>query len=169
MVLNKYGKIVRGEWDNTGFANPHIKLNSFQIMPNHFHGIIQIVHRVGGDAANIPATNNDYHATGAIKNETMAAISPNAGSLSQIIRSFKSAITKRINQTRNTPGARVLQPRFHDHIIRNENELFRIRQYIKNNPLNWEIHKMNDRDENSVMETSAPYGEEPWMAQTTIF
>lgn len=75
----------------------------------------------------------------------------------------KSAITKRINQIRNTPGARVLQPRFHDHIIRNENELFRIRQYIKNNPVNWEINKMNSGNDNLVAEISAPCVAEPWM------
>lgn len=82
----------------------------------------------------------------------------------------KSAITKRINQTRNTPGVAEFQSRFHDHIIRNEDELCRIRQYIKNNPANWQIDKMrSDRKDarvcvpTGVAEIPAPYGEEPWM------
>ncbi|MBN1309072.1 MAG: hypothetical protein JXA18_14205 [Chitinispirillaceae bacterium] len=61
------------------------------------------------------------------------------------MRSFKSAITRRVNKLLGTPGAHVFQPRFHDHIIRNEKELFLVRHYIRNNPANWEIDdELND-------------------------
>lgn len=59
--------------------------------------------------------------------------------------------------------APVLQPRFHDHIIRDEYELFRIRHYIKNNPLNWDRDKLNGGTGNVIMEPVAHYGDEPWM------
>jgi hypothetical protein len=75
----------------------------------------------------------------------------------------KSVITKQINEIRKTPGAPVLQSRFHDYIVRNEQELFRIRQYIKNNPSNWKCDKFNDDTGNRVFEPFMPYGEESWM------
>jgi putative transposase len=63
---------------------------------------------------------------------------PVPGSLPTIIRSFKSAITKRINEIRQTPGAPVWQKNYDERIIKNELYLNRIRQYIRQNPVNWE-------------------------------
>ncbi len=65
------------------------------------------------------------------------------GSLGVIIRAFKSAVTKRINQMRGTPGAPVWQRNYYEHIIRNENSLNRIRQYIETNPLRWMMDREN--------------------------
>ena len=62
-----------------------------------------------------------------------------AGSLSAIIRSFKSAVTKRINELKNVQGKEVWQKGFYEHIIRNEQDLYHIRKYIELNPLKWEI------------------------------
>ena len=76
---------------------------------------------------------------------------------------FKSVVTKRINELRNTPGVSVWQPRFHDHIIRDIEELYRIRQYIKNNPANWGNDKFNAGSGGSVRENIAEYEQEPWM------
>jgi len=47
-------------------------------------------------------------------------------------------VTKRINIHRNTLGTPVWQRNYYEHIIRNEEALFRIREYIQNNPKNWE-------------------------------
>lgn len=58
-------------------------------------------------------------------------------SLSAIVRSYKSAVTKQINQLRGEKRPPVWQGRFHDRIIRNERELNAIRRYIRNNPANW--------------------------------
>jgi REP element-mobilizing transposase RayT len=57
-----------------------------------------------------------------------------AGTLSTIMGCFKSAVTRRINEKRNNPGATVWQSSFHDHIVRNREELHRIRRYIRTNP-----------------------------------
>ncbi len=84
-------------------------------------------------------------------------------SVSSFMAGVKSVITKRINESRNTPGARVFQQRFYDHIIRNEQELDLIRQYIKNNPENWYLDKLNNAPENIVMEPIVPYGKEIWI------
>jgi REP element-mobilizing transposase RayT len=73
----------------------------------------------------------------------MSEISPKPGSLSVIIGSYKSAISKIVRKQLN-PITFAWQSRFYDHIIRNENELNRIREYIMTNPAMWE------RDRNNV-------------------
>ncbi len=62
---------------------------------------------------------------------------PNLGS---IINMFKGAITK---FTRKNEIRFKRQPRYHDHIIRNDDEYFRIKYYIKNNPMKWKEDKFN--------------------------
>jgi hypothetical protein len=65
------------------------------------------------------------------------------GSLGAIIRAFKSAVTKCINEHRGTPGAPVWQRNYYEHIIRSEESLRRIREYIANNPLRWHLDLEN--------------------------
>ena len=57
--------------------------------------------------------------------------------MSIVVRSFKSAVTKRINELRGTPGAVVWQRSFHEHVIRDPADLIRIRKYIADNPAQW--------------------------------
>lgn len=63
---------------------------------------------------------------------------PTKNSIPTIIRLFKSTITKQINIIRNTPGKPIWQPNYYEHIIRNEKSLYEIRNYILNNPLEWD-------------------------------
>ncbi len=58
-------------------------------------------------------------------------------SLGALIAGFKSAVTKRINESRETPGAPVWQRNYHEHVIRNESSLNDIRLYIQTNPACW--------------------------------
>jgi REP element-mobilizing transposase RayT len=67
----------------------------------------------------------------------------NANSLSSIINQIKAISTKRIRKQINNPTINIWQPRFYEHIIRNENELYEIRKYIKNNPLKWSEDEYN--------------------------
>ena len=62
---------------------------------------------------------------------------PTIGTIPTIIRSFKSAVTKRINAIRHTPGERVWQRNYYEHVIRDERALWAIRNYIRENPRNW--------------------------------
>lgn len=73
-----------------------------------------------------------------LKNEQMAAISPKSNTVSSIIRSYKSAVTKYCNRL-GLPFK--WQSRYHDHIIRNDGSFQRISKYIMNNPLNWREDK----------------------------
>ena len=81
-----------------------------------------------GDVARYVSTNPTD------KNEYMAERSPKQGSLAAVIRGLKSAVTKYANENE------ILfawQPRFHDHIIRDNSEMNRIANYIENNVANW--------------------------------
>jgi len=56
---------------------------------------------------------------------------------------FKSVTTKIINNKRNQPGVKIWQDNYYDRIIRDENELNRIRQYIIDNPYKWVLDRNN--------------------------
>ncbi|NLT50253.1 MAG: hypothetical protein GXX85_04970, partial [Ignavibacteria bacterium] len=66
---------------------------------------------------------------------------PATGSLSAIVRSYKSAVSNIVRKNINPHFQ--WQTRFYDRIIRNEKELYRIRKYIEQNPLKWELEKNN--------------------------
>jgi REP element-mobilizing transposase RayT len=68
---------------------------------------------------------------------------PIAHSLPTVIRSFKPAVSKRINERRDIPGVPVWQRNYYEHIIRNDDELNRIREYITSNPAQWETDAEN--------------------------
>ncbi|MCI0527389.1 MAG: hypothetical protein L0Y56_08085 [Nitrospira sp.] len=135
MQLSQFGRVVEGEWLRTVTVRPNIKLDVFVIMPNHFHGIIvltdiiQAVHREGVGATRRVAPTK--HPTG-----------PISGSVGAIVGQFKSITSKRTNEMRNTPGIPVWQRNYYEHIIRNEQDLSQIREYILNNPVKWELDEL---------------------------
>ncbi len=118
MVLNDIGKLVEEFWKNIPKHYKGIELDYFVIMPNHIHGIINIDSVETGHAPSL----QHYGPT-----------------LGNVIGSFKSAVTNCVHQNGITTFS--WQARFYDHIIRNEEDLFRIRNYIQNNPLKWELDK----------------------------
>jgi REP element-mobilizing transposase RayT len=65
-----------------------------------------------------------------------------ARSIPTIVRAFKSAVTMRINQTRQTPGAPVWQRNYYEHMIRDEQSYQNIAAYILNNPRQWEADEL---------------------------
>lgn len=121
MVFSPMGEIVKEEWLKSFEMRTELQCHAWVIMPNHIHAILEIV--------KIPEENP------VIENHGIAYRSPR--SISSFVAGFKSSATKRINQYRNTPGADVWQDRFHDHIIRDDTEYHKIRNYIQNNPHNW--------------------------------
>ncbi len=123
---NEYGKIAENEWIKTFQLRKNIEMDEFIIMPNHLHGIIII--------------SNESDSTGtARRTPTIERFSkPTANTIPTIIRNYKSAVTKQINELRNTPGTILWQRNYYEHVIRDESDLNRIREYIINNPRNWE-------------------------------
>ncbi len=126
MVLNDAGKIVADEWMKTGEIRNEIELDEWVVMPNHFHGIVMIRR---GDPPVAPTPR--------------PLPEPRPKSIGSLMSGFKSAVTKRINEIRKTPGMKLWQRNYYEHIIRNQNELNRIREYIANNPMKWEFDREN--------------------------
>ena len=159
MMLNDYGEIVREEWFRTAQVRPYVALfeDEFVVMPNHIHGIVWIVETddpvgatqraVGAQRRCAPTTN--VRPRGATPNN----VPPR--SLGAIVRGFKSAVTRRINARRGTPGARVWQRNYWEHVIRDERALDAIRRYIAANPLRWHLDRYNPN----------ATGRDPWAAQ----
>lgn len=151
MQLSEIGQFAHNFWMEIPDHFPFVELGEFVVMPNHVHGIIIIEKPRRIVACNDSTTDivNDSTVkpipkqSDQQKNEKMAKISPKQGSLSTIIRSYKSAVTK---NARENNFNFAWQPRFHDHIIRNEMEFERISNYIKNNPKNWNVDKFRSTD-----------------------
>jgi len=127
MRLNPLGQIVTNCWNEIPHHFPHAELDEFVVMPNHIHGVISIV--------------GATHASPL--QQTHPPRGPIPGSLGAIVGSFKSAVTKRINRHRHTPGGVVWQRNYYEHIIRTELALNAIRQYIRDNPLRWHLDQYN--------------------------
>jgi len=125
--LNGPGEIVKREWLKTFDMRKNLGLDEYVIMPNHFHGIVNIKCR--GTARCAP-TREQFG-------------EPVSGSIPTIVRSFKSAVTKRINEIRGFPNSVVWQRNYYEHVIRNEFELNRIKEYIQNNPMKWHLDREN--------------------------
>lgn len=132
MVLNDAGQIVADEWEITSQIRDNIQLDQWVVMPNHFHGILFI-----SNSGNVSAGT----ARRAPTKEQFAQ--PVSGSIPTIVRSFKSAVTKRINELQNTAGCKLWQRNYYEHIVRDENDLNRIREYIKNNPAQWKLDQLH--------------------------
>ncbi len=126
MRLNRYGEIVREEWERTPEIRCEVELGAYVVMPNHVHGIL-IFHADG--VYTVRATRRVALTT------TNTIIS---GSLGAIMAQFKSIVTKRINTLRRTPGEPIWQRNFYDHIIRNPQDLELTWLYIESNPARWE-------------------------------
>lgn len=149
MELNDLGKIVVEEWQKTAQLRPEIDLGPFVVMPNHFHGIIRIIDlankNYSNDVGSRRAVTLPKLETSDIQINDPIGIAENferfgkpiAGSIPTIVRAFKSAVTKRINELRATPGLPIWQRNYYEHIIRNAKEFQEIESYILNNPLNW--------------------------------
>jgi len=151
MVLNEHGKIVESVWNDLPNHYAHIELDCHIVMPNHFHGIVSLTNDVGA-----------IH-----ESPLQMTVSQRRNMiLPKLIGRFKMLTSKRINQTRNTPGAKLWQRNYYEHIVRDENELGRIRQYIMDNPAKWESdrnYQPNFAKVRAIRESPQPYGKEPWM------
>ena len=135
MLLNNAGRIVLEEWVKTAEIRSNIELDECVVMPNHFHGILVVSDR-RGTARRAP---------------TMERFGqPVSGSIPTVIRSFKSAVAKRINEMRQTPALQLWQRNYYEHVIRNESEWNRIRQYIIDNPMRWNMDRENPRAGNAT-------------------
>ncbi|WP_044117824.1 transposase [Alkaliflexus imshenetskii] len=149
MILSEIGKIVETEWLKTTDLRPdmNLQLDAYVIMPNHFHAIIIIgkndynnkrgVER--RDAIHCVSTTDTTTTT---NKPTKNQFGPQSKNLASIIRGFKTGVT--INARKLYPNF-AWQPRFHDHIIRDNDSFKRIQTYILENPIKWGNDKFYNR------------------------
>jgi REP element-mobilizing transposase RayT len=142
MILNQLGYIVQNEWIKTSEIRNNVTLDSFVIMPNHLHGIIIINNDVRRGVLQYAPTAN-AHAAGISQYAPTATFRSPSQTIGAIVRGFKSVATKRINEIRKTPGLPLWQRNYYEHIIRNENDLGKIQQYILINSAKWEFDRNN--------------------------
>jgi len=131
MVRNPAGEMVSKIWMQIPENYPEFEIDSFVVMPNHFHGII-IKSDVG-----VGLPNPNMYKSIWIKGGGTPPLQKQL-TLSKIIAYFKYVSTKEINSMQETPGKKLWQRNYYEHIIRNKHELNAYRHYIQDNPENWE-------------------------------
>ncbi|MBK7849604.1 MAG: transposase [Bacteroidetes bacterium] len=162
MQLNQIGKLAEQFWLEIPVHFPFVELGEFVVMPNHTHGVLIIdkneTNGFGNDGK-LGYSNTDrnvgddivgtrliaslqYHPQHQTNSESTKKIGGITGdknpmihnNISRIIRWYKGRSTF---EMRKINPHFAWQPRFHDHIIRNQFAFDRIQKYIANNPLNW--------------------------------
>jgi len=141
MRVNEFGGIVQEEWFRTPQIRPEALLDAFVVMPNHIHGIIIINPSRTGVNHVVTRPRATQHAAPA------RPAGPKGGSLGAILGQMT---TKRINLMRRTPHEPVWQRNFYEHIIRTQQTLDKIREYILTNPERWAIDPENPSAANFV-------------------
>ncbi len=142
--LNEYGKTVERCWTAIPENFPGTELDRYVIMPNHIHGIIVINdtidknHHPNPPPNNVRANHELPNNVGAI-HELPLQSERRQMTIPKIIGRFKMNSAKEVNQIRKTMGFPLWQRNYYEHIIRNEREMYKIREYIINNPLKWEF------------------------------
>ena len=126
VILSQIGKIVKNEWNKTFDLRPDMNLTQgdYIIMPNHFHAIINMGENKFNSSDTTPC---------------VSKFAPQSKNLSSIIRGFKTSVTR---SARSINPDFSWQPRFHDHIIRDDVSSYQtISEYIITNPSRW----LNDK------------------------
>ena len=131
LILSPSGLIALEKWIRSIEIRTDFIFHEFVIMPNHIHGIIQIIH------------GPKYYHTMPKKPYGVAFRRPK--SISTFVACYKSIVTKRINQMNKTLCCQLWQPQFYEYIIRDENALRNIKFCIRNNPRKWSEDRFNKK------------------------
>ncbi len=134
IVLNEAGDMVKRWWLKLADKFSDIELDSCVVMPNHIHKIIMVSRKRVGAIHELPLPRDRI--------ERRRMLIP------KMIGYFKMNSAKCINLLCDTRGHSLWQRNYYEHVIRNEGELFRIRDYIQNNPLKWDLDRENPLSKN---------------------
>ena len=156
MNLSETGVIADIFWNTICQHHKFVELGDFVVMPNHIHGILILNKPDGGNENGVDGGGGDVavetgHALSLRRQQQKQQPSPQTQTIGQnrfqnigkntvssIIGSYKSAVTKHANRLGFPNG---WQTRFYDHIIRDDAEYQRISNYINDNPANWKEDK----------------------------
>jgi putative transposase len=131
VLLNPLGKIAQACWLEITQHFAFTEISTYVIMPNHIHGII-VINNSDGEQELAPQD---------VGNESFGK--PVSRSLPTIIRSFKSAVTKRVNTIPGERASDLWQKGYYEHVIRGEKEWVCIGEYILSNPMKWTTDREN--------------------------
>jgi putative transposase len=149
MGLNDAGTIVLNCWKAIPRHFGGVCLDAFVVMPNHVHGIIVLLDvRRTSDAAR-----SHVAAPRPVENGGIDLSMPDGtvpGSLGAIIQNFKAVSTRKVSASRGVPGVPIWQRNYYERILRDEDEMQRIQDYIEINPVFWE------EDEHNPLNTYKP-------------
>jgi REP element-mobilizing transposase RayT len=123
MQWNEAGYIAAQSWQWLAEQYRQVTLDEWVVMPNHLHGILIIADDSRGGSRTAPTEHRK--------------------SLGRLIGAFKTVSTKRINGLHNTTGSTIWQRNYWEHVIRDEAELNSIREYIQNNPAQWQFDQLH--------------------------
>jgi putative transposase len=126
ITLSTLGKLIAKYWQRLPIQNESVLIDEYVIMPNHMHGIVVI---------DIPRRGTIYRAPTRIERFG----SPVRYSIPTIIRTFKAAVTRQWRSTTQNPSFIVWQRNYYERVIRDEFEMNKLRSYIHENPLRWEL------------------------------
>jgi len=159
MRLNDTGRMVCQCWQDIPLHFPNVLNDGFVVMPNHFHGILFIVGAIVGAKNVSPLQAKNVSPLQAKNVSPLQAknVSPLQGqrtdgtskTIGSIVRGFKIGVTKWMRN--DYPGKNVWQRNYFEHIIRDDDDLNRIRKYIVENPAKWEIDRENPHAGNKTM------------------
>ncbi len=124
MKLNEAGNAVESAWNDLPVHYSNVELDQYVIMPNHFHGIIVLRRPIGAGFKPAP-------------------ISLRLHGLPEIVRALKTFSSRKINQISKNTGQPIWQRGYYEHVIRTDESIERIREYIVNNPLSWHLDREN--------------------------
>lgn len=125
-ILSRIGEIVRASWLGIPRHFPNVKIETYVVMPNHIHGILTI-------HSKLPETNFlDRRNT-----STELFGKPSAKSIPTIVRSFKSAVTKRVRESGLGISRSIWQRGYYERVLRNTEEYVETTNYILQNPVRW--------------------------------
>lgn len=152
MILNELGNIADNFWMEIPKHYPQIELHEYVVMPNHLHGVIEIIttdNATGGvvgtrHGVSLPDTTDNTVGTShgmSLQHQSHDRKfgKPITGSISTIINQYKSSVKRWCNK--NGHEYFQWQSRFHDHIIRSADDYLKISNYIVNNPAKWQEDK----------------------------
>jgi REP element-mobilizing transposase RayT len=144
MNLNETGKIAGEFWLCIPEHFPNVELHEYIIMPNHIHGIIELLHINPGTVGTRHVVSLPDISKNTIRTRHVVSVQshvqskfskPIPGSVSVIVQQYKASVTRFVKK--NNISNFKWQPRFYEHIIRDQQSFDRISQYIINNPENW--------------------------------
>lgn len=156
-VLNDAGRMIQAIWDEIPMHYTGTAIDEFVVMPNHIHGIVVIVGATPCGCPNASAHGNGEipdgptpknrqkggQAQGPAPTDRMGPLS-----LGDAVHRFKTMTTKRYADGVKQSGwqpfeGRLWQRNYWEHVVRDEMELNRIREYIRNNPGRWDEDRLN--------------------------